>query len=438
MRQTAAIFLDAYRELNSRKLFWISLSISLAVVLALALPTQTDKGLSVFGAKLETGHFQIFGSKAVSGGGFYKFIFSFVGINLWLGWGATILALVSTASMVPEMISSGSIELSLSKPVTRLRLFLTKYAAGLTFVALQAGVFALGAVLVIGVRGGSWDARPLLVVPIMVAFFSFLYCVAVLVGMLTRSTLMSLIAVILVWLFVWALGSVEGVFLTQRREADRAVAKIEAQIKGFDEAIALVDAQLARLPNEPEASAPSRSPSDPPSTPDAPPAPDAAAAGAPPTPPDAPRPRPGGRRDRWTFNKMLQAGDRMLRAATDQDPASLRARREGLVAQRNRLEADLPLRREEAESMTRWHRRLYAAFFVLPKTGETKDLFKRYVIDKKDMDGFLRTISDLSDGDANPQDAQLDRPLWWVLGTSFAFEAVVLGLATWIFCRRDF
>ena len=48
MRQTLAIFVDAYRELNSKKLFWISLSISMAVVVALALPTQTERGIGIF------------------------------------------------------------------------------------------------------------------------------------------------------------------------------------------------------------------------------------------------------------------------------------------------------------------------------------------------------------------------------------------------------
>jgi hypothetical protein len=30
------------------------------------------------------------------------------------------------------------------------------------------------------------------------------------------------------------------------------------------------------------------------------------------------------------------------------------------------------------------------------------------------------------------------RSEWWIVGTSLAFEGVVLGLAAWIFCRRDF
>lgn len=457
MRQTLAIFLDAYRELNSRKLFWISLSISLAVVVALAIPTQTDKGLSVFGARFSI-DLPFFSSKAVSASGFYKFMFSWVGINLWLGWGATILALVSTASMVPEMVSSGAIEMTLSRPISRLRLFLTKYAAGLTFVGIQALVFALGAVLVIGVRGGVWDARPLLAVPIMVALFSFLYCVCVLVGLLTRSTLIALITVVLLWLFIWALGTVEGIMLTQRVESETRVRRVESQIQRVGEAITIVDGQIARLPAprpEPASGATLRS-SEPAATPAAG---DPAAVNAPPTrpppatppsattaaadgpdgavtPPDPPR---RGRGSRSGLRNLMRATEGVIQAVTDQDADSLRRRRETLAAQKRSLEAEIPTAREDAESMVRWHRRLYAAYTFLPKTGQTKDLFQRYVIDKSDWDGMLKVIDDLSDGArGDAQRAATERPLWWVLGTSFAFEFVVLGAACLIFCRRDF
>jgi hypothetical protein len=30
------------------------------------------------------------------------------------------------------------------------------------------------------------------------------------------------------------------------------------------------------------------------------------------------------------------------------------------------------------------------------------------------------------------------RSVWWVVGTSLAFEAIVLLIAAWIFCRRDY
>jgi hypothetical protein len=30
------------------------------------------------------------------------------------------------------------------------------------------------------------------------------------------------------------------------------------------------------------------------------------------------------------------------------------------------------------------------------------------------------------------------RDLPWIAGTSLGFEAVILGMAAWVFCRRDF
>ena len=48
MRQTWAIFVDAYRELNGKKLFWIVLALSAAVVAAFAAVGINDKGLTVF------------------------------------------------------------------------------------------------------------------------------------------------------------------------------------------------------------------------------------------------------------------------------------------------------------------------------------------------------------------------------------------------------
>src|SRR5687768_1574075 len=62
---------------------------------------------------------------------FYKFLFAAFGIKYWLGFAATILALISTTSIFPDFITGGSIDLYLSKPIGRLRLFLTKYVSGL-------------------------------------------------------------------------------------------------------------------------------------------------------------------------------------------------------------------------------------------------------------------------------------------------------------------
>jgi len=113
MTQTLAIFIDAYRELNSRRLFWITLMLSALVVAIFALPGIDETGISLAG-----GHFEMFfNTSVISREVFYKTAFVQFGIGIWLSWIATILALVSTAGMVPDLISSGSVELVLSKPI---------------------------------------------------------------------------------------------------------------------------------------------------------------------------------------------------------------------------------------------------------------------------------------------------------------------------------
>ncbi len=50
MNQTIAIFVDAYRELNARKLFWITLSLSALVALAFLAVGIDSNGITLFGS----------------------------------------------------------------------------------------------------------------------------------------------------------------------------------------------------------------------------------------------------------------------------------------------------------------------------------------------------------------------------------------------------
>ena len=47
MTQTLALFIDAYRLLNARKIFWITLVLSLLVVSSFALVGIHDGGISI-------------------------------------------------------------------------------------------------------------------------------------------------------------------------------------------------------------------------------------------------------------------------------------------------------------------------------------------------------------------------------------------------------
>ena len=220
MIQLIALFHAAYRELNARKLFWISLIISGLLVGAFAIVGLNEKGLTILWWE-----FQIpgFNSTILPPSVFYKQMFTALGVGFWLSWLATILALVSTSSIIPDMVSGGSIDIMLSKPISRTRLFLIRYVTALLFVTIQVSVFTVASFMVIGFRGGVWEPWVLIAIPLVVVFFSYLYCVCALVGVLTRSTIASLLITVLFWLLIFGVGSAEGITLLGKTSSQMAL-----------------------------------------------------------------------------------------------------------------------------------------------------------------------------------------------------------------------
>lgn len=342
--QTLALFHDAYRELNSKKMFWITMILSGVVVLSfLAIGVTTSSTVTIFGVDTTW--------PVSSASEMYEWMFSNLGVGLWLTLIGLILAIVSTASIFPDLITGGSIDLYLSKPISRLRLFLTRYMTGLLFATLQVLVFSTASFLVIGIRGGVWEPRLFLGVPIVVCFFSYLFCICVLIGLWTRSTLAAVLLTMLFWFAVHAVDQTETILLTlkidnvtqlrtvktaeRRRELESSGRKIEMMHR-------LTYAAKTVLP-----------------------------------------------KTRAT-NELL---DRSLRAT---QPAEVTNRRERPAPRSNRRASQPP-----ADDST------------LARLGDP---------------ALVREV----------QAEQLSRPIWWVLGTSLAFEAVILAIAAWIFCRRDY
>jgi ABC-type transport system involved in multi-copper enzyme maturation permease subunit len=194
--QTRAIFIAAYRELSARKLFWLALGTTLLVVGLFASLGINEDGVSWFGW---TGDSPFFNSSVMSPETFYKLLFANFGIDWWLGLLATILALVTTCGIVPDLVAPGSVDLLLAKPISRARLFLTKYATGLLFAAVQVSAFTTATFFVIGIRGGAWEWSLFLAVPIVTVTYSFLFSICALVGMITRSSLAALIITLMAW-----------------------------------------------------------------------------------------------------------------------------------------------------------------------------------------------------------------------------------------------
>ncbi len=218
--QTIAIFVDAYRSINSQKLFWLGLGISGLVVAAFACVGINPQGVKLLFWQIDSPWFNTGTTPPAM---FYKQMFVSVGIGLWLAWLAAILALVSTAGSFPRLSESGTIDLFVSKPISRLRLFVTEYLAGLLFVTLQVTIFSVASLLVIGLRGGVWEPGLLAAVPLVVCFFSYLFAVCVLLGLLTRSTVAGLLLTLLFWFIVSMLGQAEeSVLMFQAMERHEA------------------------------------------------------------------------------------------------------------------------------------------------------------------------------------------------------------------------
>ncbi len=227
MTQTLAIFLDAYRELNARKLFWITLALSGLVVGVFAMIGINEDGVSVLFWTLPMG----MNSTVVSPDLFYKSIFADLGIGLWLSIAATVLALVTTAGIIPDLVAGGSIDLMLSKPISRVRLFLTKYLTGLLFMALQVTVFCVASFLVMGWRGGSWEPGLFVAIPLVVCFYSYLFAICATLGLVTQSTIASLMLTMLAWIMIFSIHAGESTINLVKIAAEQEVMLVEHDIE---------------------------------------------------------------------------------------------------------------------------------------------------------------------------------------------------------------
>lgn len=405
MTQTLALLLDAYRELNSKKLFWFTLAISCLIALAFAAIGIDENGLSLLWWEIgDIGGFV--NSDIIPKDQFYKMMFANFGVGFWLGWIATILALVSTSGMIPDFIAGGAVELTLSKPVGRVRLFLTKWAVGLLFVALQVAVFTLACFLIIGIRGGSWTPRVFLAIPIVVLFFSYLYSVQALLGLLTRSTIASLLLTLLFWCFLFVLNTADVIVLNGRETNTVRRETLVARMERFEASTG----KRLRESSLKEAK-------------------DAAIAAA----------KAEGR-------ELDQAA---IDAITVPEPT-----KEQIAA------ASIPLREAKEDvadldkTRPRWDvacRIVVLSKTLFPKTTETTGLLDRYLVKELDIpaadepedENVTAIRRQLSAADQKKVQKRLEeiyrtRNVAWILGTSLAFEFLILGAAAFIFARRDF
>ncbi len=220
--QLWALIKDGFRESRDRRIFWVLLLMSVCVAVAMFCIRFEPDGIDImFGMwKIDAAQFADSGVlrtdmiAAVIVDGIMDTALGSVGI---------ILSIIATAGFLPHLLEKGSVEIVVSKPIARWKLFLGRYLGGVSFVLFHATVFVGLTFLVAGVRWGVWLPGYLFAIPLVTLLFSFLYCISALTAVVTRGTVTAVLVTLVAWAFFGAIQSTDDWLNSEENAANRPV-----------------------------------------------------------------------------------------------------------------------------------------------------------------------------------------------------------------------
>ena len=181
-----AIIEDTFREALARKTIIAFAAIStffLIIAALVAVFTDTSAIITPQGPKTATAAVTLEqGTRFIEAGlaGFLHFI-------------ALLLSIFATASIVPNTMEKGAIDLLLSKPVSRFDIIHGKFIGGTLMVLLNVAYYVIGMWLIVSVKSGYWNANFLLVIPVVTVSFIIMYSVIMVIGIASQSSALSII-----------------------------------------------------------------------------------------------------------------------------------------------------------------------------------------------------------------------------------------------------
>lgn len=147
------------------------------------------------------------------------------------------IGILITANIVPQTFDPGSLNLLLSKPISRTGLYLSRFFGGCSQVAICSAYLFFGTWLWLGLGIGLWDSAFLWSIPIYTLVFAIYFSVSALVGLLYRSPILSIVMAAVFWAICYAVGTSHVVFdssLQNARKYDPLVTeKAIVAIDGF-------------------------------------------------------------------------------------------------------------------------------------------------------------------------------------------------------------
>ncbi len=129
-------------------------------------------------------------------------------IKFGLGVIAVMVAIVVTSPIIPDTFRSGSLNLLLSKPISRVLLYLSKFFGSTVFVLVNISFVLTALYFIAGFRFQFWNAGLLACIPLLMFVFVIFYSVSALAGLLWKNAIVCVVATMVFWLFCFVLGAV--------------------------------------------------------------------------------------------------------------------------------------------------------------------------------------------------------------------------------------
>lgn len=148
-----------------------------------------------------------------------------------------LLFIAACAGYFPAMLASGAVDIVLSKPVSRARIYFGKYLGGIALYTAALTAFCLLMFVGIGLRTGVFPQRIFFAIPLLVFTAMVLYAVLALVGTLGRSATMAMVTG---YVFYVVVDSLVGLLLQNQLLFERM---------GWDSVAGFTDMLRHVLPN---------------------------------------------------------------------------------------------------------------------------------------------------------------------------------------------
>src|SRR5262245_13072106 len=145
--------------------------------------------------------------------GFQLFFISSLVVSFG-SWVAILAGIIITSFFIPNMLRKGTVDLLLVKPIQGWELLTYKYLVVFMFIIIISTFAIAGIWLVLGLRSGIYANSSLLLIPTLTFYFAILYAVSTLFGVMTRSTVASILITVGVWFFLFVVGFVHELFVS--------------------------------------------------------------------------------------------------------------------------------------------------------------------------------------------------------------------------------